>query len=375
MKSDYSYNRRQLMPLATVFFLSPALRLVPSGTAELSGRAAWVSVPAALPFLLLYMLFLSRFLSRRQSGESLAELSLRAMGPRRGRLLLFVLAMWFLVYGGFMLRSGAVRIITTIYPNSSPELFIISMGLLGLYAALGAERTLVRSAKIIKPVVIGVLILVLSFALVSIQKENLLPLTVFDAVGTFKGSLASLGVASVSVYMCFFLGGLDCESRGFFKDLAVWSLYTLGLLFWLNTAILGAFGAELTTRLSQPFFALIRNLVFFRSLERVEALVVSLWIFSDFILISLCLQASQRALRRSLGFDADYRGQRFTDLEEGRWLIWLCGISAIAFGCFIARQPERLEFWSRQLIPGINLGVALLVLPGVYLIGRLRKRI
>lgn len=375
MKSDYSYNRRQLMPLATVFFLSPALRLVPSGTAELSGRAAWVSVPAALPFLLLYMLFLSRFLSRRQSGESLAELSLRAMGPRRGRFLLFVLAMWFLVYGGFMLRSGAVRIITTIYPNSSPELFIISMGLLGLYAALGAERTLVRSAKIIKPVVIGVLILVLSFALVSIQKENLLPLTVFDAVGTFKGSLASLGVASVSVYMCFFLGGLDCESRGFFKDLAVWSLYTLGLLFWLNTAILGAFGAELTTRLSQPFFALIRNLVFFRSLERVEALVVSLWIFSDFILISLCLQASQRALRRSLGFDADYRGQRFTDLEEGRWLIWLCGISAIAFGCFIARQPERLEFWSRQLIPGINLGVALLVLPGVYLIGRLRKRI
>ena len=375
MKSDYSYNRRQLLPLATVFFLSPALRLVPSGTAELAGRGAWVSVPAALPFLLLYMFFISRFLSHRQSGESLAELSLRAAGPHWGRLLLFLLALWFLVYGGFMLRSGAVRIITTIYPNSSPGLFIISMGLLGLYAALGAERTLVRSAKIIKPVVIGVLILVLSFALVSIQKENLLPLTVFDAVGTFKGSLASLGVASVSVYMCFFLGGLDCENKGFFKDLALWSLYTLGLLFWLNTAILGAFGAELTARLSQPFFALIRNLVFFRSLERVEALVVSLWIFSDFILISLCLQASQRALRRALGFDADYRGQSLTDLGAGRWLIWLCGIAAIFFGCFIAREPEKLEFWSRQLIPGVNLVVGLLVLPGIYIIGRLGKRI
>lgn len=375
MRSNFSYNRRQLLPLATVFFLSPALRLVPSGTAELAGRAAWVSVPAALPMLLLYMFFLSRFLARRHEGESLAELSLRALGPRLGRAVLFVLALWFLVYGGFMLRSGAVRIITTIYPNSSPELFIISMGLLGLYAALGAERTLVRSAKIIKPAVIAVLILVLSFSLVSVQRENLLPLTVFDAAGTFKGSLASLGVACVSVYMCFFLGGLECDSKGFFRDLALWSLATLGLLFWLNTAIIGSFGAELTTRLSQPFFALIRNLVFFRSLERVEALVVSLWIFSDFILISLCLQAAQRSLRRTLGFDADYTGQSLTDLGSGRFLIWLCGISAIVFGCLIAREPESLEFWSRQLIPGVNLTVALLVLPCIYIIGRLRNRI
>lgn len=321
------------------------------------------------------MLFMSRFLARRKSGESLTELSLRALGPLWGRLILFLLALWFLLYGGFMLRSGAVRIITTIYPNSSPELFIVSMGLLGLYAALGAERTLVRSAKIIKPAVIGVLILVLSFALVSIQRENLLPLTVLDAAGTFKGSLASLGVASVSIYMCFFLGGLDCESEGFFKALALWSLYTLGLLFWLNTAIIGAFGAELSSRLSQPFFALIRNLVFFRSLERVEALVVSLWIFSDFILISLCLQASQRALRRAFGFEADYTGQRIGDLGSGRFLIWLCGIAAITLGCIIAREPERLEFWSRQLIPGVNLAVALLLLPGIYIIGRLKKRI
>ena len=133
MRNKFSYNRRQLMPLATVFFLSPALRLVPSGTAELSGRAAWISVPAALPMLLLYMLFLSRFLARRQEGESLAELSLRALGPGLGRVVLFALALWFLVYGGFMLRSGAVRIITTIYPNSSTEIFIISMGLLGLF--------------------------------------------------------------------------------------------------------------------------------------------------------------------------------------------------------------------------------------------------
>ena len=84
----YSYNLKQLLPLATVFFLSPALRLVPSGTAELAGRGAWVSVPVALPMLILYMYFISRFLKRRQEGEGLAELTLRAHGGLAGRIVL-----------------------------------------------------------------------------------------------------------------------------------------------------------------------------------------------------------------------------------------------------------------------------------------------
>jgi len=371
----YSYNLKQLLPLATVFFLSPALRLVPSGTAELAGRAAWVSVPVALPMLILYMYFISRFLKRRQEGEGLAELTLRALGGIAGRIVLGLLGLWFLIYGGFMLRSGAVRIITTIYPNSSAALFIISMGLLGLFAALGAERSLVRSAKIIRPVVIGVLLLVLTFALVTVKKDNLLPLTVFECEGCIKGSLASLGVASVSIYMCFFLNGLELEGDKLFRRLSLWALSVLALLFWLNTDIIGAFGYELTTRLSQPFFALVRNLVFFRSLERIEALVVSLWIFSDFILITLCLHAAQHAFRLLLGCQAEYRGEKVFELSGGRWVIWLCGIGAIVFGCIIAKEPESLELWSRQIIPGINLFVAILLLPGVYTIGRILKRI
>ena len=371
----YSYKLRQLLSLASVFFLSPALRLVPSGTAELAGRAAWLSVPVALPFLIIYMYFIFCFLKRRQGHEGLAELILRSLGKVWGRLALGFLGLWFLLYGGFMLRSGAVRIITTIYPNASALLFVLSMGLLGLFAALGAERSLVRSARIICPAVLGVLILVLSFALVTVRRDNLLPLTVFEAEGCIKGSLASLGVGCISTYMCFFLNGLELDGERLFTRLCLWAVSVLLLLFWLNTDIIGAFGHELTTRLSQPFFALVRNLVFFRSLERVEALVVSLWIFSDFILISLCLHAAQHAFRLVLGCQSEYRGERIFELGHGRWVIWLCGLGAILSGCFMAGEPEALEFWSRQLIPGINLSVALILLPGIYIIGRLRKRI
>ena len=218
-------------------------------------------------------------------------------------------------------------------------------------------------------------LLVLIFALATVRRDNLLPLTVFELEGCFKGSLAALGVASISIYMCFFLNGLELGEEKLFARLSMWAVAILTLLFWLNTDIIGAFGHELSSRLSQPFFALVRNLVFFRSLERIEAFVVSLWIFSDFILISLCLHSAQHAFRLVLGCQAEYRGERLFQLSGGRWIIWLCGTGTIIFGSLIADQPESLERWSRQIIPGINLFVAVLLLPGIYIIGRVRKRI
>ena len=71
----------------------------------------------------------------------------------------------------------------------------------------------------------------------------------------------------------------------------------------VSLAVLGNFGAELTARLTRPFFSLVRNLEFFGSLERIEALVVTLWVFPDFLLVSALLYTAQHILR--LCFDLD----------------------------------------------------------------------
>ena len=48
MQTSYKFNRNQLIALCSVTLLVPALRLVPSLTASLGGRAAWLSVPAGI---------------------------------------------------------------------------------------------------------------------------------------------------------------------------------------------------------------------------------------------------------------------------------------------------------------------------------------
>lgn len=375
MKTDYRFDLTQLIALCTITLLAPALRLIPSGAAAVAGRAAWLTAPAAIPLMLLYIFFIYRFMRERNEGEGLAELSMRCLGDKAGKAMLIVSAVWLLLYAGFVLRSGADRLITTIFPYSTPHVFIIVMGLLGMISALGSSRSIVRTAKLVQPVVLGVLLFILLFALMSVDKQNLLPLTGRDILPVMKSSLTVVDILTIVIYSaCFLLGSVRKEKVSFAR-LSVWTGLMLLLVTLISAAVIGSFGAELTSRLTRPFFTLVRNLVFFGSLERIEALVVALWIFPDFLLVSALLFAAQHILRLVFNGDGEYRGQRRLDMSDRRWLIPLCAAAAIFCAILIAPTPTGLEFWSHTLIPIINLGYALIMLPAVFAVGKLRKKI
>ena len=373
MKFKDSFGRGQLIALCTVIVLVPALRLFPSAAAQFAGQAAWLSSPAGFLPVLLYILLLSNLMERRMEGEGLAELYLRALGPFAGKILLGLSALWFLFYGGFMLRSGADRFITTIYPNSSSPFFSLTMGILGTVAAMGAVRSLARVAKMVQPVVLGVLLLVLVTALFTVDMSNLLPVTKHDALPVAKGGIATVNVLTAVLYLVCFVEGLTPKSAGRARSFSLWALGISVLLCVISFDIIGNFSPELTASLTQPFFSLVRNIVFFSTLERVEALVGTLWVFPDFLMISLLLYCAQHCIRLVLGHSGEYRGEKLFDLRRGRWVIPLCGLVSSAASVIIAPNAQSLEFWSEKLVPLINLGYALLFIPAVYLVGRIRK--
>lgn len=373
MHTKYRFNRRQLLSLCTLLLLVPALRLLPSATAAAAGRAAWFSAPAALPPLLLYLRFLCRFMELRREGEGLAELTQRSLGGALGKGVLLFFAAWLLLYGGFVLRSGAERYVVTVFPHSSPAVFSVTLGLLALLGALGSLRTLVRAGRMVLPMMLFVLLTVLFFGLLSVDRSNLLPLTVYDAVPTARGVLPVLNILAFGMYgACFLLADAPKEPNAY-RQTAAWLVRITLLLTLLSAAVIGSFGAELCARLTQPFFTLVRNLVFFRSLERVEALVVTYWVFPDFLLSAVLLYAAQYCLRLALGMDPADHGQRRWDLRGGRRVIPLCGAVLILLGLLLAPDASSLRFWSERLIPILNLSVAFVLIPGIYIIGKQKK--
>ena len=349
--------------------LSPALRLIPGAAAALGGSSAWLGPLAALPLALLYAALLRRLRGTLRPGECFPALVRRALGRRLGGAVLLLFAGWLLLYTGFLLRAGAERLQITAYPRSGPGFFVFSLGLLLLIAALGPFRSLTRMARAVGPALFLVLLLMLWKAAKSVDCSELLPL---EGEGLLCSAFPALDLLAFGLAARFFFtpgsegkeeGSLPCAAR-----LAGFSL----LLCVLGAAIQGRFGPSLCARLSAPFFALVRNLVFFRSLERMEALVVGLWILPDFLLGGLCLQGAQRCLRPALG-QRPRDGERRLDFSGGRILIWLCGGLSIVLGLLLGRDPAGLQRWSRTIIPLLNLFYSFLVLPTTLLLcGRKR---
>ena len=375
MNRDFSYNRRQLLTACAVMLLSPALRLVPERSAELAGRSAWLSVVAALPVLLIYALFLCRFSEKLGTGEGAEALFRRCLGERFGKTALFVTALWFLLYCGFILRAGAERMIHTVYNDASPGVFVLTMAALGLLGALSSERTILRAAALMAPPIFGVLFPVLAAAASSVKAENLLPLNSFEVLYSFKGAIVTVDVAVLPMVLTLFLADEKSSADGHFPAFALWLAGVTALLSVMEVCIVGAFGAALTAELSQPFFVLVRNLVLFGSLERIEALVVSLWVFSDFILVAVCLSAAQRLLRGLTGKRSGYAGEKMSEMKNGRWMIWLCAAFSAIFALVFAPDSASLSLWSETVIPVANLAFSFGVLPIVYIVGKARKKI
>jgi len=375
MKTGQNRTSSILLATASLMLMAPALRLFPSLAAQLSGKGAWVSALAAFPMLAAFAWFLRRFMLCAESGEGAAELIARACGSRLGRPALWVISLWLLLYCAFILRAGADRLITTVYPNASVLFFIIIMGALGTWAALGSIVTVERTAKLIEPIIIAVLLVILVSGVLSADKAAIFPITVYDAWPILKGSIAAVDVVSASLYCIFFISGYSAKSKSSLRGVLLWSAGACAFLSVLCIAVIGAFGAELTGKLAHPFFSLVRNLTLFGSLERVDAFVVALWVFPDFIIFSVFLWIGQHCLRLAVGQDASLCGKGRLDMNNGRWVIPTAGIAVTAAAALMARDANALALWSDRIIPAANLIFSFVLLPAVFILGKAKRRI
>ncbi len=362
---------RSVRASASVIFLAPALRLLPVQTAAAAGPAGWLCPAAALPALLLLALLLRRAFRGGAAGAGLAETLVRAAGPVAGGGVTMLIGLWLPLYAGFILRSGADRFVGTIYPGVSPYVFVAAMLLMCLTAALGPESALGRAAQIFRPLLTAVLALVLFFAALDGEPVNLLPVTAGDAVPVLAGALPVLDVVGFALVF----SALPRRQEGRAGEgMAVWTLAACAFLTALGAVTVAKFGADLTARLSQPFFVLSRNLRLFGAVERIEALVTALWVLPDFVLVSLCLRLGADFLAEALDMDPGRRSRLFS-LTAGRLLVLGCAGAALAGALALPRDAVELRVISQQLIPAVSSSVFLAAVPLCLLWGLLRKKI
>lgn len=354
-------TQRQLTVLIFVSLLSPMIRILPTSAVVFAGRAAWLApIPAFLMGRLL-LAAMDAFGKNVPEGAGAADMAELALGGGLGRAFNVLVALWLTFYAGFVCRSAAERLLATVYPNGSPAVFIIVMLAVAVVVGAGSVKALSRTAEVLMPILVGVLAAVLLSALPDVSAEKLLPVTVRDGKRILYGSLPVFNVLTVFVYFLY-LGGRVAKKPGTrprrFPWLAGLTAVALGVTFFT----LGTIGEHLAVSMENAFFIVIRNIKVFGVVERVEAVVVAVWVVTDFIFVAALLMIVAEIWRTVTG------------AKKRAAFVAPTGVLAGAAAFFIAEGVFDFQKWSDVLIPAINLSFALVLIPLVCAVGKLRKK-
>lgn len=355
----------QLMALSFVSMLSPFLRLIPGAVTSVAGSASWVSSAFSIVPIFLLSAAITALLKRFPNGTGLAKAVLKTLGRFPGSLILSLWSLWLVFHSGFLLCSGADRFIATIYPGIKPDIFIWVTAGLCVVAALGQVKTMVRASEIFRPLLLFVILLVLLFTIQKTEPTFLLPVTQSQTSDILKGIPLAAEAASVILINSAFLAGyLIPEPNP--RSRTPWLIGVSVLSVLLCITSVGSLGKTYVSALSYPFFIMARDLSVLSGVERIEALVVGLWLLPDFVLITIELMIVADTMLL-------ITNRQDTQNARTAWVLIGSGI-AVFIAFHIAPDSQSLLRWSEKIIPAIHLGWAYLVIPFILIISMLRKK-
>ena len=342
--------------------LATTIRPLPGNLVMVAGNASWVATIVAIPVAVAYVFFIGLLFKNRRDGEGLAELILRVLGNTLGKVLIIIYTAWLVFFAAVVMRAGSESFANTIYPASRPQIFFILMLGLATVAAIGRVRALARFSELLRPLLIVLFLFVILFGLQNVNTDSLLPVSTLDAVPIAKGTAVYANTVGVMTFMLF-LGKYVKPDGGSSKAHAKTVAGAMLIISLLITEALASLGAELTVKLNNPFFIMVRDLSVLNTIERIEAIVVAFWVLTDYIFISCVMVICSDNLALCLG------------VPKKAWLPLLLFAALVTLTSTIAPVSFAMNIYTNRIVPILAAVFTFGVLPALLVIGKLRKKI
>ena len=117
---------------------------------------------------------------------------------------------------------------------------------------------------------------------------------------------------------------------------------------------------------------MIRDVTLTKTVERIEALVTTLWVLSDFVIFTLLLCTASHIFRLIFGFRPEKGDVRALDMSNGRIIIPMCAALSGTAALLMPTSEHVMRSISQIIVPGASLTILFVILPLLLLIAKLR---
>ncbi|RXI61882.1 hypothetical protein DP149_09075 [Clostridium tetani] len=351
---------RQALLLFLNILFSSSIRFIPSVTSAKANQAAWLTPLPSLVILILFILMLNNIYKKHST--SFIDIMYNITGKTISKILLALYITWFQIPIALFLRYYVERILTSIFPNVSTELFLILLLLLVIYILPSGIVVIARMNEIIFVIILISFLSIVFLSISKIQISNLTPISPMDIIPILKGSVPVTSIWSYLIYI-FFVGD-EIKDKEKIKKLGLKIVIFLGVITpALIATCIGTLGYSVVERAPLPFLSVSKLITVFESLGRIHSILVVLWVASDFILISTLIYISLNMLKS------------FFNLKSIKPFINMYGIFICFLALLLCNSKFELEAFSSKIASPGNILFGLVIPVAIFVIGKLRRRI
>lgn len=323
------------------FSHSATLLFLPAVVTQHAGGDAWLSV------LLggttgIATAWLAIWIARRHPGKGPVEIARETLGKWLGSLVGFVYMAYFLVLYSLVVRNVLDFVSIILLPGTPGRVIAMLLGLLTFY---GGWAGLEPVARIGLQATIVIVLALLAIPVLLFREFSVLqvaPLLANGFLPVLKGAVPTVHWFMEALVVLTLVPHLN-QRRSAYR----WSLVGIGggvvaLTFLVGLSIL-VFGPTLTSRFIFPVYSLIQMISLAHFIERIEMLLILIWISGMFVKSTLCL------------FAAAESGQHLLGLKSHRWPAAVLAVTGVALTQVWARTLDivRTGTSATELLPQV----------------------
>ncbi len=297
-------SRRQAVFLVTNTILATMVLYVPSLLAQETGQDAWVTVVLAGAGGVLYGAIVV-FLGARYPDKNLVEYSMELLGPWAGRAVGMIFGLFFLYLNGAVIREFSELLVSLVMPETPLVVFdtlIVSLAAYGVY--LGLE-VFARVNEILFPTALFISMGFIALAIPEMEFYHFKPALVHSLPALLRGSALLFSFYLEGTALLMFYPALRRPEEGRAISYQVGFLLAIALLADI-LGVIALFGPEETARLIFPTFELAKTVHLGGFVERIESLIIGIWITMGGLKVMVFYYVSVLAFAESWGL-RDYR--------------------------------------------------------------------
>lgn len=359
-KSSMKISVRQALLLFVFMVGSPSIRSVPQYAIEEAKHAAWVS-PLISFLATILLLFIVQKIFEKYDKESLTAIMEDILGKAAGKTLGIIYFLYITLAVAFYIRFYSERLSASLSINTS---HIVYSGILLIVIAYILKYDLLVMARINEILLFLVAVSFILMNLMVLPKLKLsyfYPVTYTDIIPIIKGNV---GITALWAYITFIFLFSDriSNKRNTFRIGVKATSFLLILTILVIIVPLGVFGSS-AKDLYYPYASAIQNIELFNTIERLGALIIAIWIMTDYSLISTLIFTGLHTLKNVLGF---------TDHKP---YINIYIVALFFLSVYITDRSYELQVIASHILIYVNILLGFVIPFIMYFTGKIRKKL